>query len=260
MTRVLLTLTLTAATTGLALAGVIVPIPRLPGPVLRQAAAKAEKTPDDPAAIAARIAKNTKAAADRLKDQDTGTGTRKTQEQTLKDIDELLKQAENPPPKSGDGGGGSQNDPPPQGGDSQPKGGGQQPMGGKQNQGGGQSKQPRGSKGERKPQGQQTGKSGQQPMPGGQQGAKQESTPTGPMPRPGQPGGKQPATQGGTPQPGVGGKGLPLDDPVAKQVWGHLPERLRQQMSQYYREQFMPKYSPLIRDYFSSLAEREKKK
>ena len=40
---------------------------------------------------------------------------------------------------------------------------------------------------------------------------------------------------------------LPFDDPLTKQVWGHLPERLPQQMSQYYKEQFMPKYSDLLR-------------
>jgi hypothetical protein len=47
---------------------------------------------------------------------------------------------------------------------------------------------------------------------------------------------------------------LPLADEVAKEVWGHLPERLRQQMSQYYREEFMPRYSGLLRQYYSSLA------
>ena len=51
-----------------------------------------------------------------------------------------------------------------------------------------------------------------------------------------------------------------MDEKLTKDIWGHLPPQLRQKMSQYYREQFMPKYSPLIRDYFSALAEREKKK
>jgi hypothetical protein len=83
--------------------------------------------------------------------------------------------------------------------------------------------------------------------------------PTAPQPQSGDPS-NLPGTQEGMLRPGVGTQGLPLDDPIAKQVWGHLPEKLRQQMSQYYREQFMPKYSPLIRDYFNSLAERERKK
>lgn len=46
----------------------------------------------------------------------------------------------------------------------------------------------------------------------------------------------------------------PLADEVAKEVWGHLPEGLRQQMSQYYREEFMPRYAGLLRQYYSSLA------
>jgi hypothetical protein len=59
--------------------------------------------------------------------------------------------------------------------------------------------------------------------------------------------------QGGTAKPA-----MPLDDRIAKQVWGHLPDTVRKQMSQYYQEQFMPRYGGLLRDYFSALAEREK--
>ena len=47
---------------------------------------------------------------------------------------------------------------------------------------------------------------------------------------------------------------LPIDDAVVKEVWGHLPDKLRQQVSQYYKEQFMPKYSDLLKQYYSSLA------
>lgn len=41
-----------------------------------------------------------------------------------------------------------------------------------------------------------------------------------------------------------------------KDVWGHLPEKVRQEMDLYFREQFMPRYSDLLRQYYSSLAER----
>jgi hypothetical protein len=86
-----------------------------------------------------------------------------------------------------------------------------------------------------------------------------------PMPKDGKP---MPMGQTGT-QPGnagqTGGMGnnkstpaLPAEDAIAKQVWGHLPEKLRQQMNQYYNERFMPKYGDLLRQYYSSLAEREK--
>ena len=55
--------------------------------------------------------------------------------------------------------------------------------------------------------------------------------------------------------PGKSGKAsLPLDDDVVKDVWGHLPDKLRQQVTQYYKEQFMPKYSDLLKQYYSSLA------
>ncbi|OWK38319.1 hypothetical protein [Fimbriiglobus ruber] len=88
----------------------------------------------------------------------------------------------------------------------------------------------------------------------------------------GGPGGKEntPMAPGGSAKSGApgdhpdGGGGtkstpsLPFDDPVHKQVWGHLPERLRQQMSQYYKEQFMPSYGDLLQQYYSSLAERER--
>lgn len=44
-----------------------------------------------------------------------------------------------------------------------------------------------------------------------------------------------------------------------KDVWGHLPDKMRQEMDLYFREQFMPRYSDLLRQYYSSLAERERK-
>jgi hypothetical protein len=47
---------------------------------------------------------------------------------------------------------------------------------------------------------------------------------------------------------------LPLDEDVAKEVWGHLPDKLRQQVTQYYKEQFMPRYTDLLKQYYSSLA------
>lgn len=81
------------------------------------------------------------------------------------------------------------------------------------------------------------------------------------------PGGKAPMAPGG--QPGgkpssAGGRGgssvpaPPADDVATKEVWGHLPERLRRQMTQYYREQFSGPYGELLREYYSALAAREK--
>ncbi len=55
------------------------------------------------------------------------------------------------------------------------------------------------------------------------------------------------------------GKSMSMSD-VYKDVWGHLPEQARQEMDLYFREQFMPRYSELLRDYYSSLAESAGKK
>ena len=46
---------------------------------------------------------------------------------------------------------------------------------------------------------------------------------------------------------------------VYKEVWGHLPEKMRQEMDLYFRDRFMPRYSELLKQYYSSLAERSGK-
>ena len=38
---------------------------------------------------------------------------------------------------------------------------------------------------------------------------------------------------------------------VYKDIWGHLPEKMRQEMDLYYREQFIPRYSELLKQYYS---------
>ena len=53
---------------------------------------------------------------------------------------------------------------------------------------------------------------------------------------------------------------MPQLPDVYKNVWGHLPEKARQEMDQYFREQFMPRYSDLLKQYYSSLAENAGKK
>jgi hypothetical protein len=45
-----------------------------------------------------------------------------------------------------------------------------------------------------------------------------------------------------------------------RDVWGHLPETLRQQMDAYGREQFMPKYTEVLKQYFATLAEKGRQK
>lgn len=45
-----------------------------------------------------------------------------------------------------------------------------------------------------------------------------------------------------------------------KDVWGHLPETLRQEMDQYSREQFMAKYGDLLKQYYATIAEKGRRK
>jgi hypothetical protein len=72
---------------------------------------------------------------------------------------------------------------------------------------------------------------------------------------------KNPKNPAGATAGNPGGKvqgrpALPLDEDVAKEVWGHLPPRLRQQMAEYYKEDVTPKYAELLRLYYSSLSEK----
>ncbi len=94
-------------------------------------------------------------------------------------------------------------------------------------------------------------------------------------------GAKQPSNGGPLKQPGSGANGSPKESrdgpprestdrvgtsdaaPVdmdemrdlLKEVWGHLPSRLQQQMQNAAVEPFLPKYEKLIEDYFRRLAE-----
>jgi hypothetical protein len=45
---------------------------------------------------------------------------------------------------------------------------------------------------------------------------------------------------------------------MIKRVWGHLPDRVRQEMQNASVEEFLPKYQELIEDYFRRLAEEER--
>ena len=68
-------------------------------------------------------------------------------------------------------------------------------------------------------------------------------------------GGKVPDPQPGDPK-GPGMPLLPIEDEIVKDVWGHLPDKLRQQATQYYQQDFMPRYTELLKLYYSSLAEK----
>jgi hypothetical protein len=259
MIRCALLIPLIACTPARAMA-IVPPVPRV---VIPQDAIPRPQEPDDsevsddPAKVAERIAKNARDLGDRLAKEDTGPDTLTGQEQLKRDIESLIKALENPPPMS------NQSDPMNnqqgnQGGQNRPMGGGQSssaPMGGQ--------RQPRG--------GEQTGR-----QPGNRSSQQQPPTGSGqqagrPMQADGQPQDTQPNQQGqadpsennlmGGSQPGGGGvskPALPLDEAIARDFWGNLPDLPRQRMLQFFREQYMSRYKELLPQYYQSLAEKEK--
>jgi multidrug efflux pump subunit AcrA (membrane-fusion protein) len=60
---------------------------------------------------------------------------------------------------------------------------------------------------------------------------------------------------------GRGGKGDKnnLAD-LYKDIWGHLPETMRLEMDQYARERFMPRYSEMLKQYYTTIAEKGRRK
>jgi hypothetical protein len=220
---------------------------------------------EHPLEVVKRIIANSNAVGDKLAMTDTGAETLGKQETILKDIKSLIDQEENPPPqpdqdkndqKSGDS---SKKDDMPMGGmsgqedkkDSQPvpkdkgMGGMPPPMGGMGDD------QPMG----RRPR-QQAGKEPKDKSGSGGGGQKQSQPMTAaPMQPPKNTGGRVPDPKPGDPKtPSV--PLLPQEDDIVKEVWGHLPDKMRQQATQYYQQDFMPRYTELLKLYYSSLAEK----
>jgi len=46
---------------------------------------------------------------------------------------------------------------------------------------------------------------------------------------------------------------------LIKDVWGHLPPALREELNNAYKENYLPKYEDQVRKYYESLAEKNKK-
>lgn len=205
--------------------------------------------PIDPAKRVERIIRTARDVGDRLAQLDPGRETRGKQGDILQDIDELIRQQDQPPMPMDPS---PMSDPMPKQGssDQQPKSGSRPSPGLPQDS----------SQSDRPPLRPQRNR----PQPAG---GKERN----PMPEPvagkeptekGKEAGKEPSSKGGA--SGVASAAppkplMPLAGDFEKDVWGHLPEQLRQQVSSYYRQQFMPQYAELLRHYYSSLAERESK-
>jgi hypothetical protein len=236
---------------------------------------------------AERIAENAQKAGDRLKEKDPGADTRKIQQEILKDIDALLKKAQQPPPPSDMPPPMPPMMPPPKSDMPPPKsdmpmpkdnpgsGSGSQPMtGSPTGSGSSQSKgQPNGPGGssngktdrrprkDRRPQGGQPMGPGNETAKGGPGG--RDPMPMKPEPKDGPMGigQEKPGENGGRPKESNLSPKRQNDKlaDLYKDVWGTLPDRMRQEMDLYYREQFMPRYSELLRQYYAALAEQRKK-
>jgi hypothetical protein len=247
---------------------------------------------ESPEKIFERLGKNSRTASERLRDKETGDDTRKAQKDVLKDIDKLLEQLQKPPEQSDD----SQDQNEQSKNDQNNRG---QSGGGASSQGGGMSGgQPQGAQGQGQSRAQRRrqrgGQTGNNPM-GGQPDDPQLAKGNQPMGQGTQPKGQgtqpksqgnQPKGQGGQPkkdgdQPGGnnpqgkdgGNPGDPKNDKkppnqendnriadLYKDVWGHLPDKVRQEMDMYFREKFMPRYNDLLRQYYSTIAEQNKRK
>lgn len=216
----------------------------------------AEEHAKEAAKLREEITHDMQSAEKKLKDRDPGRDTQQLQDRVLRNIDKLLDLARNPPPPPPQQPPMSGN-PPPMGGDNQPMGGPQQQQqAGSQSQPGAQQQQQQGSQSrrerseQRRRQMQQQARGGGQPRPQTGQQQPQQS---------GKGGREQTADPN---QPGMGGRNTTKQPDritdFAKDIWGHLPETLRQEVDHYYRDRFMPRYRDLLQEYYGRLAERDR--
>ena len=49
-------------------------------------------------------------------------------------------------------------------------------------------------------------------------------------------------------------------DLLPKDIWGHLPEKKRQEMDIYSKQRFLPKYEDLLRQYYRTISESDRRK
>jgi hypothetical protein len=223
-------------------------------PVPPAEAKPGEKSPAEPAAdedpevIKERIAKNAQTAEERLQKKDVSEEVRQLQDRIRTDIDKLIEHARRPPPPRPNTDP-QQPQPPSGGGQSQggqPQPGAQRPQSQQQQQQARNSRRERRERQRREREQLARRNGGQQPRPGGSQEQ--------PEMRPGQD--SDPTGNGfGNPSPRAAGARQMAD--VVKDVWGHLPETLRQDVDHYYRDRFMPRYRELLQQYYSRLAEQD---
>ncbi|MDB5348163.1 MAG: hypothetical protein JWP89_6540 [Schlesneria sp.] len=184
-----------------------------------------------------RAANGMRDAGDKLNENQTGQDTRKVQEQVIRDLDELIKQMQNPPPPpQGQGGGGG-------GGGSSGGASGKGSQSQMQKPGGGQGQSQQGQSRQMSGQG-KAGKAGQ-----GQQGT--ESSKSGSQEKKVAEGSdERTESERKASEEAARKKKLEMD------VWGHLPPHLRDQLLNTYGEKVLPKYQHLVKQFYEALSEQ----
>lgn len=224
---------------------------------------------EDPREVIERIIKNSQTVSDKLANSDPGVATQQTQAKILRDIDALLNRQQEPMNNSSmtpemnsqqpEAGTDKKDNMMPMGG-KDPKESSSQPQDkGNMNMGGGMGQQLMNSD---QPRGHRPRQHVASTQP---KDTQQKPTSKNAPPMSGQIS-QQPPKTTGSPRPDsqgepkvVGRTTVPFQEDLIKDVWGHLPDKLRQQASEYYKQELMPRYAELLRLYYSSLTEKEKK-
>jgi hypothetical protein len=186
----------------------------------------------DVAKTTERIVQDANEAGKRLGAKDPGDDTQRLQQEIVKNIDALIRKAQEPPPPKKDDSSDSSNN----------SGMGKGDSSSKPKEGGSQSSQ---NRKERREKQQASKKQGTQPLPAPRRGDQQSGGSSDRL-------GKMDPSLNRIEPKGA----LPHLPDAYKDVWGHLPEKMRMEMDLYFREQFMPRYSELLKQYYSSLSER----
>jgi hypothetical protein len=212
----------------------------------------------DPLKLAERIASTGKAVSNQLAEAKTTAATRSDQARLRQDLDDLIRILENqqqntPCPKGGSDGMPPPNPMPPMTGQS----GTESPMAMT-----GSPPPPPSSKSKSSPNSDSQSPSGP-PKPTDQSTANDGGSESTKPPMDGSSAASKSdgKTAAGTEKPGQKNSPppmLPLEESLARDFWGHLPDAPRKQMMQFFREQALPGYQKLLADYYQSLAEKER--
>lgn len=166
-----------------------------------------------------------RSAGDRLQQGETGAGTRTAQQQAIAALDELIRQLEQPPPPDQ-----NSSPPPPEGGQPPPQ----------------------------SPESEQPSPSGQsqpsQSRPGDSKDSQQSQADQEQERDQAEDADARTRERQRRAEAELRRKTLQTD------VWGHLPEHLREELLNTYRERMLPKYEDLVRQFYDRLSEPPSRK